>query len=175
MNLYEATKAVHHGAESTPLGQRMSSGTLSMQEWADWLGLMHAIHRHIDAIVPKCLQRAEQFEIDINDTRHAPEQLIATLGIVRALEKGDLHLKQGFAYVCCGANLRGGQVVRNALEPKGFPCAHLQFDSFLDANVYMRDLKERSYLAPFAQRAFSSIVGAMGEIDALRLCREEQQ
>jgi heme oxygenase len=168
--LREATTGVHHGAEQTPFGERMATGTLTMQEWADWLGAMVLVHLRIDEHLPGCLRRSSELLKDLGATGISENPLISARGIAAALDHGDRELVLGFCYVCSGANLRGGQVIRKVLEPKGFPCSHLYFENFREPNEWFESLRDRTDLAQPAQRAFAAIVGVMGEIDGLRRC-----
>lgn len=167
--LREATTGVHHGAEQTPFGERMATGTLTMQEWADWLGAMGFIHTFIDAYMPACLRRSDELFDDLREAGPA-HPLVSVRGIVETLRKVDEDVMLGYCYVCSGANLRGGQVIRKVLEPKGFPCRHLYFEDFREPNEWFESLRDRTELAEPAQRAFAAIVGVMGEIDGLRRC-----
>jgi heme oxygenase len=73
----------------------------------------------------------------------------------------------GLLYVVCGANLRGGAVIRKTLEPLGFPCRHLRFnrDNAEKADQWLKELRERSNLAEGAKEAFHDILWLMSLVE----------
>ena len=53
----------------------MLNGTITKQQWADWMGALYTIHYHIDDHVPDCAKRAEKFLFDVSDTGLVPRKL----------------------------------------------------------------------------------------------------
>ena len=165
MNLYEATKALHHDAESHPWGQRMAKGLIGRQEWADWLRAQAIVHAELDLHLPPCLQRSGELLLDMSVT--LPAQGRDNLAARRfAKSLSGTMLIGGAAYIFCGAHLRGGAVIRKRLEPIGYSCAHLRFGFAQEANDWLKALREANELAPGAVGAFRAVIEIMGEIEA---------
>lgn len=168
MSLRHATAelGVHRKAELTPFGQRMANGTMGMQEWADWLYAMQILHHELDPGLPPSLQRAPQFSNDLDVINRAPHYLCSVEGLVRAVCYGPPQNAEALAYVLCGANARGGQVVKKALGDR-FPHSHLEFDNFEEPNQWFRNIDARMDLLPYVAAMFAAVIAIMAEIDAL--------
>ena len=166
MTLYNATTAAHHDAENHPFGQRMAAGRRSRQEWADWLQAMLDIHTVLDPYLPTSLQRGGDLALDLYQMLPVRgERTESAQRIVEAIRSGDLSVIGGVSYILCGANLRGGQVIKEKLIPVGFPCNHLTFESFVEPNKWLGKLRECGVLADSANTAFKLVLDVMSEID----------
>jgi len=168
-NLYHATTDLHHDAEKHPFGVRMAEGTLSRQEWTDWLGAMGQLHLVLDPYLPPSLKRMHDLHMD--------QLLMLPLVPHYSLEAAETasrlcepELIGGLAYILSGANLRGGQVIRKRLMPLGFPCHHLTFESDANAaDAWLKKLREATELRVGAQEAFRAVLKIMDEIDARKV------
>lgn len=165
-NLYHATTNLHHDAEKHPFGERMLNGTLSRQEWTDWLGAMEQIHIALDPYLPPSLKRAHDLHMDLLmmlPLKPARSEAIEAL----TLDLIDPELIGGLSYVLSGANLRGGQVIRKRLSPLGFPCNHLSFDAMhvAPADNWLKRLRDAKALRDGAQQAFRAVLCVMDEIN----------
>jgi thiaminase len=65
MNLYEATRYLHHSAEKHPFAKSMIDGTISKQNWCDWLNALQQIHYAIDPYVPDYAKRTHSLNHDL--------------------------------------------------------------------------------------------------------------
>lgn len=165
-NLYHATTDLHHDAEKHPFGQRMAAGTLTRQEWTDWLGAMSQLHVAVDPYLPPSLKRAHDIHMDqLMMLPLEPVFSEAAAEITSRLHNPELI--GGLCYILSGANLRGGQAIKKTLEPKGFPCNHLTFENAdaVPANNWLKRLRETEDLVPGAQAAFQGVLRIMDEID----------
>lgn len=171
MNLYDATKEVHHGAQETPFGKRMSEGSLSRQEWLDWMNANAIIHSVLDPTMPPCAKRLHTLSQDIWAMLPLqPRTLVVPRQVVEKLARTEnTAFIGGLVYVLTGANYRGGAVIRKTLEPLGFPCRHLRFEreDAIRLEEWLRELREMEQLAQGAQEAFEFMTAIMTEIDEL--------
>ena len=164
-NLYHATTDLHHDAEKHPFGMRMAAGTLSRQEWTDWLGAMNQLHIVLDTYLPPSLKRAHDIHMDqLMMLPLEPMYSMAAEKLVNSLVQPEMI--GGLCYILSGANLRGGQVIKRTLEPLGFPCNHLSFDKHdaVFANDWLKRLREATEVAEGAQKAFQGVISIMDEI-----------
>lgn len=165
MNLYDATKDLHHDAEKHPFGARMAAGEISKQEWADWLGAMQAIHLAIDPHLPPALQRGGALLLDLTRTLPVMPRVCWSARRFSGALDGPISIG-GAAYILSGAHLRGGAVIRKRLEPLGMSCAHLRFDQAREGNEWICALRDAPEVAPGARAAFGAIIEVMDEIQA---------
>lgn len=179
MSLYLATRELHHACEQHPLGQRMSAGTISAQEWADWLMAFRAIHAAIDPHLPAHLARVALLDADLAAMRGMFEvdaRLPASAGgFGRDLHQAAARAGQsdiastapevlGAAYVLHGAHRRGGQVLTRTLAQRGFASAHVVYPMPAEAEAFVKGLRDVEHLAPHARAAFAALLAAMGDI-----------
>jgi heme oxygenase len=167
MSLYDATTDVHHDAQETIFGKKMAEGVLTRQEWGDWLNAMAAIHRELDPFLPAACRRLPELTRDLIELADVqPAQLPATRAVLTPLfTEGPAYIG-GLSYVMCGANLRGGAVVRKALAKTGLPCHHLYFsreDAFA-ADQWLKRIREYPQLEAASRQAFGNILLIMKEI-----------
>lgn len=164
VSLYEATRDLHHEAEKHPFGGRMASGTLSVQEWADWLWAQKHVHEALDPHLPPSMQRGGALLLDLAMMLPLlPRPSTAAASFAHDLSSTPLIA--GAAYVFGGAHLRGGAVIRKRLEPHGLPCAHLRFDQAREANEWLTALRSAPGIEQGARAAFRSILSVMDEIE----------
>lgn len=165
-NLYHATTNLHHDAEKHPFGQRMAEGTLTRQEWVDWLGAMEQIHVALDPYLHPSLKRAHDIHMDqLMMLPLTPRHSEVADSIVKSLDNA--RLIGGLCYILSGANLKGGQVIRKKIEPLGFPCNHLTFapEDASPADKWLKRLRDATELAEGAKAAFIGVLKVMDEID----------
>jgi len=172
VNLYDATTALHHDAESHPWGQRMAKGLIDRQEWADWLRAQAIVHAELDRHLPPCLQRSGELLLDMAVTLPAQgRDSLAARRFAKSLS-GTTQIG-GAAYIFCGAHLRGGAVIRKRLEPIGLSCAHLRFTFAQEANDWLKAMREAAELATGAVAAFRAVIEVMNEIQAQNALAEQ--
>lgn len=173
-NLYHATTDLHHDAEKHPFGERMANGTITQQEWTDWLGAMSQIHLAIDPYLHPSLKRGHDVAMDLMMMLPlTPNYSTAAAEALTNLDQNP-ELIGGLCYILSGANLRGGQVIRRKLEPIGFPVHHLTFapEDALPADRWLKKLRDATGVAGGAQDAFRAVLRVMDEIDARSVQRQ---
>jgi heme oxygenase len=166
MTLYAATRELHHACEAHPVGQRMSAGTVTPQEWADWLAAFRAIHRVIDPHLPLHLTRVALLDADLAmmQAEHrvigrAPE---AARQFAEELTTEDARL--GAAYVLHGAHRRGGAVLAKTMASLRYATAHVFYPLPAEAEAFVKQLRDRSELADAATATFHALLLSMDEI-----------
>lgn len=167
--LWEATRDLHHRAEQHPLAQRMAAGTVTDQEWADWLSAHWTIQIALDPHLPPFVRRADAFARDVLDMLPTQPNASPAAEAFAAAVRGPITIF-GAAYLFIGAHRRGGRVIEKALRAAGrnLPSRHLLFDDPAAVEVFIRDLRERPTLAPGARCAFAALIEVMDEIEACR-------
>lgn len=164
--LWEATRDLHHRAEQHPVAKRMMDGSITAQEWADWLHAMWVIHQAIDPHVPACARRSHAFVQD----------LAALLPVVPNTSKAATRYAAGLtdaggilgaAYITVGAHRRGGRVIERALRERGvhLPHAHIEFDQPKEVERLISQWRDMPLLEQGARRAFSALYDVMEEIE----------
>jgi heme oxygenase len=167
MTLYAATRDLHHACESHPVGQRMSAGTVTPQEWADWLAAFRTIHQAIDFYLPLHLTRVALLDADLAmmQAEHrvigrAPE---AARRFADGLTTADVRL--GAAYVLHGAHRRGGAVLAKTMASLRFATAHVFYPLPTEAEAFVKQLRDRTELATTAMETFRVLLACMDEIN----------
>jgi hypothetical protein len=174
MSLYLATRELHHACEQHPLGQRMSAGTISAQEWADWLMAFRAIHGAIDPHLPALLARVALLDADLAAMRAmfgvaarlpAPAERFAQ-GISDAAGEGEFTPPAvlGAAYVLHGAHRRGGQVLARLMGGIGYASAHVIYPMPAAAEAFVKGLRDAEHLASHARATFAALLAVMDDI-----------
>lgn len=170
MNLYEATKELHHSAEEHPLAKAMMNGSISQQEWCDWVYSMWVIHTALDPFVPECARRAPELTRDLWQMLPIePRQLTKAKEFAATLNNPVII--GGAAYIFIGAHRRGGRVIKKAMEDAGrtdLPNNHVIFSDSQASELFVRELRNYPELAPGAKLAFSATISIMDEIYQLR-------
>jgi hypothetical protein len=166
MTLYVATRDLHHACEAHPVGQRMSAGTVTAQEWADWLAAFRAIHRVIDPHLPLHLTRVALLDADLTAMQvehgvvgHEPN---AAVRFAHFLTTEDARL--GAAYVLHGAHRRGGAVLAKTMASLRFATAHVFYPLPAEAEAFVKQLRDRAELAKAATATFNALLLSMDEI-----------
>jgi len=165
VSLYAATRDLHHACEAHPLGQRMSAGTVSSQQWADWLAAFRAIHAAMDPHLDQHLARVAYLDDDLG--------ILAANGILSVEPKAarifsesltDNYKLLGAAYVLHGAHRRGGAVLAKRMGAVGLPTLHVNYPLPQLTEVFIKDLRMRYDLVDAATAAFQALLSSMGEI-----------
>jgi hypothetical protein len=167
MSLYAATRDLHHACEAHPVGQRMSVGAVTAQEWADWLAAFRVIHQAIDPHLPPHLTRVALLDADLAmmQSEHgvigrAPE---AARKFAEGLTTEDARL--GAAYVLHGAHRRGGAVLAKTMASLRFATAHVFYPLPAEAEAFVKQLRDRSELADAATATCNALLLSMDEIN----------
>lgn len=165
MNLYEATRDLHHNAETHPWGSRMAKGDISQTEYWHWLWELWLIHSKLDDFMPLECQRNRSLGWDMAKTDCAKtviNQINSDKHDFAAMSEAD---RRGWAYILTGAHFRGGAVIRKRMKPKGFSCRHLYFEKPEIVHTYLTDLREKPECADGARAAFAALTEIMDEIN----------
>jgi hypothetical protein len=165
MNLYEATRELHHSAESHPLAKSMMDGSVTDQQWCDWLYAMWVIHSAIDPNVPEYVRRAASLQQDLLDMLpFMPSRSNVAVHFARTLDNPVAI--GGAAYIFIGAHRRGGRVIKKAMEDadRGLPNSHTVFEDNQNSELFVRNLRNYPDLAMGAKKAFAAVVAIMDEI-----------
>ena len=166
--LWEATRDLHHKAEGHPVAKRMVDGTITAQEWADWLHAHWLIHQAIDPHLPAHVRRTDALARDLLELLPIqPRWSLVADGFALNL-RGDPVAIFGAAYLLIGAHRRGGQVIERAMRQHGvnLPANHIVFEDPPAAELFVRYLREQVEFADGARRAFEVLYDVMGEIHA---------
>jgi hypothetical protein len=166
MSLYAATRDLHHACEAHPVGQRMSAGTVTAQEWVDWLAAFRTIHQAIDFYLPLHLTRVALLDADLammqsehGVTGREPK---AAVRFAHFLTTEDARL--GAAYVLHGAHRRGGAVLAKTVASLRFATAHVFYPLPTEAEAFVKQLRDRTELADAATATFNALLLSMDEI-----------
>jgi hypothetical protein len=164
-NLYTETRHLHHEAETHEFAKAMVEGTLTDQQWTDWLGALQKVHFTLDPYVPieaRCTHRLQK------------DLMIMTPIVPRKLESLDNFITTldnpvnigGAAYIFIAAHKRGGRVIEKAMREKGrnLPNNHVFFENSKEVELYITELRNYIHLTSGAEHAFSSIISIFDEI-----------
>jgi len=160
--LYDATRDLHHACEAHPVGARMTQGTVTPQEWADWLAAFRAVHHAIDPWLPAHMARVALLDADLAllpAPRGGPaaQALADRLTTPLAIEAA--------AYVLHGAHRRGGRVLASTMGKAGLPTAHVSYPLPAEVEAMVKALRDRSELADAARDVFAGLLAVMDEIE----------
>lgn len=167
--LWQATRDLHHKAEGHPVAKRMVDGTITVQEWADWLHALWIIHTALDPHMPACAERADAFVKDLAALLPViPNDSHAARAFARSLDT--VHDILGAAYITIGAHRRGGRVIEKALLSAGvhLPHNHIKFDDPQAVEGLINEWRDMVSLASGASRAFATLYEVMEEIESRR-------
>ena len=166
MSLYAATRDLHHACEAHPVGQRMSAGTVTPQEWADWLAAFRAIHGAIDPHLPLHLARVALLDADIEAMRVVhrvtAREPLAAMRFAHSLDGESA--RKGAGYVLHGAHRRGGAVLAKTMAGLRYATSHVIYPLPLEAEAFVKGLRERADLAEPATKTFHALLAVMDEI-----------
>jgi heme oxygenase len=161
--LYELTTAAHHDAEQNPFGKLYATGEVKPAAYADWLVVNAHMHHYIDDFVPECVRRLPSLTMDLLEL--GKRGVVPSGKVLSPVpDSTDIEWVMGTAYIFCGAHLRGGAMIRPKLELAGLPCHHLHFEFPREAREWLRELRQFTHLAPFANDMFGFVNAAMTEI-----------
>jgi hypothetical protein len=166
MTLYEATRDLHHACEAHAVGQRMTRGTVTAQEWADWLSAFRVIHAAVDPTLPPHFARDSYLARDLAQLP-APNMSRAAADFAGSLlssTSGDSFA--GAAYVLHGAHRRGGRVLAAKMKAIGLPTEHVVYEFPVAVEEWVRSARQRESLAPTARATFEALLAVMDEIEA---------
>jgi hypothetical protein len=167
--LWQATRDLHHKAEGHPFAKRMVDGTITAQEWCDWLHAMWVIHTALDPHLPLSARRADAFAHDLLELLPVlPFQSKTAIAYASSLDNVvDIF---GAAYITVGAHRRGGRVVEKAMREHGvhLPHHHVHFDQPKEVEGLINLWRETPALEHGARRAFSALYNVMEEIEGRR-------
>ena len=174
--LFKETLQLHHEAEAHSFGAAMSKGELSEQQWADWMGALTQLYVVIDPYLPDALKRTRDLFNDLlalSSKEIYPRYSYHADDVAGMIADGATNVGYvaGMCYILAGANLRGGQIVRKAVEKRDFPCSHLMFNeedvaSKEAAMKWLDNLRASTGTAVIkgAQDAFADMIDIMEEI-----------
>lgn len=161
MNLFEATREMHHACEAHPVGQRMFRGDVTRQEWADWLGAMQVLHRIVDRAVPDHMARDAALAADL--------AMLPPARPSRAALQFAVHLTAtdcgGAAYVLHGAHRSGGRVLAPKMVKRGLPTAHTCYRDPDAAQAWVVEARARDEWTHVARQTFKCLLAVMDEIE----------
>jgi hypothetical protein len=159
MSLYDLTRDLHHACEAHPLGQAMVGGTITPQQWADWLWAMRALHQVTDAALPGHMDRQGALSLDLAALPGARPSRAAT-AFAAVLAGAD---STGAAYVLHGAHCSGGRVLAPKMAKRGLPTAHTSYRHPEDVRAWLGEVRGRAALADQARDTFACLLAVMDE------------
>ena len=162
MSLYAATRDLHHACEAHSVGQRMTAGTITRQEWSDWLEAFRIIHLAVDPILPQHMTRDGLLLADLSllPTPHpSPATQAYADGLTTQAQR------EGAAYVLHGAHRRGGAMLARTMGAAGLPTAHVVYPLPGEAEAFVKGCREREDLAEPARKTFGALLAVMNEIE----------
>ena len=162
MELRQVTQDLHHACERHPIGQALANGTVTDQQYADWLLVQLRIHEAIDPHLAPELERASAMQADIDTLDIVPHESRMAEAYAETLTYDAA--RAGAAYVMVGAHLMGGAMIARAVGDR-LPHDHIpkgeERQTMLRA---WRPLRERADLANEAVRCFGALLASMEEI-----------
>lgn len=161
MTPFEATRHLHHACEEHPVGARMSGGTCTLQEWADWLWAFRVLHLVVDTTLPDHMARDTLLASDLS-TLPRPNPSAAALRFAASLAGQDM---TGAAYVLHGAHRSGGRVMAPKMAKRGFPTAHICYRDPDAVKAWLDSVRGQISAADQASATFGCLLEVMGEIE----------
>ena len=141
----------------------MAAGTITPQEWADWLAAFRAVHIVIDPVLPAHLSRVALLDADLA-LLPTPRGGQAAGALADSLTSANAI--SAAAYVLHGAHRRGGRVLAATMAKAGLPTAHVIYPMPAQAEAFVKELRDRSELSEAAQEVFAGLLAVMDEIEA---------
>ena len=161
MSLYDATKDLHHACEQHPVGQRMANGTITRQEWADWLWAFHTLHIAVDATLPCHMARESVLFADLSVLPRARPSVAAMQFACDILDTDTT----GAAYVLHGAHRSGGRVMAPKMAKRGFPSLHTCYRDPEAVKAWIDSVRGRMDMVDQARDTFGCLLTVMDEIE----------
>lgn len=159
MTLFEATRDLHHACEAHPLGQAMVGGSITPQEWADWLWAMRTLHQVADAALPDHMDRHGALTADLA-VLPKPRPTRAALDFAASLVGSDT---TGAAYVLHGAHCSGGRVLAPKMAKRGLPTAHTSYRDADAVRAWLGSVRGQTQHAEQARQTFACLLAVMDE------------
>jgi heme oxygenase len=163
--LYTATADLHHACEAHAVGQRMAAGTISPQEWADWLEAFRLIHLVVDQPLPAHFRREALFRADL---ALLPAPRLGDAAFRFSLGLRTPEALDGAAYVLHGAHRRGGAMLAARMAKSGLPTAHVLYPFPSAVEDWIKAARGRAELAAPARATFAALLAVMDEIEGRR-------
>ena len=164
MSLYELTRDLHHACERHPVGQRMVNGSITPQEWADWLWALRVLHQVVDRDLPPDFHRNEALTADLNALPLARPGRAAMHHAMHLIG----HDTTGAAYVLHGAHCSGGRVLAPKMAKRGFPTAHTSYRDEGAVKAWLADVRGKAVYADQARATFQCLLDVMDETQGER-------
>lgn len=160
--LWEATRDLHHACEAHPVGQRMSDGTVSPQEWADWLWAFRCLHSVVDQSLPAQMSRDGLLAADLSVLPTARPSA-AALTFAASLVGSEV---TGVVYVLHGAHRSGGRVMAPKMAKRGLPSLHTSYLDAAASKAWIVAARSRLEATQQARATFQCLLEVMDEIVA---------
>ena len=162
MSLYDATRDLHHACEAHAVGQRMQGGTVTPQEWADWLNAFRALHLVVDAALPAHMARDAALGADL---AMLPRPHVSPAAQHFAARLARAETVEGAAYVLHGAHRSGGRVLAPKMAKRGLPTLHVTYADPDAVQAVVAGWRDRADLAEQARETFAALLRVMDEIE----------
>ena len=162
MTLYALTRDLHHACEAHPLGQAMVNGTITPQQWAEWLWAMRVLHQVVDAALPDHMARHGALTADLA-VLPKPRASRAAMRFALDLIGQDT---TGAAYVLHGAHCSGGRVLAPKMAKRGLPTAHTSYRDPDAVRGWILAAREQKDCADQARATFACLLDVMDEMHA---------
>jgi hypothetical protein len=164
MTLRDLTSDLHHACEAHPVGQRMTAGRVTAQEWADWLWAMLALHQWADIGLPLHMHREGPL---LSDLRVLPQARPSRAAMAFAATLGRQG-NGGVAYVLHGAHRSGGRVLAPSMAEAGLPTLHVFYSDQAGAQEWLKRARLQVEWAEQARATFACLLAVMDEIEGER-------
>lgn len=162
MSLYDATRDLHHACEAHPVGQRMTTGAVTRQEWADWLWAFRTLHAVIDLALPAHMGRDAALAADL---ALLPRPNVSIAAVRFAADLAPASTTGGAAYVLHGAHRSGGRVLAPKMAKLGLPSQHVIYANPEETQDIVRSWRGRVEWTNQARATFACLLSVMDEIE----------
>jgi hypothetical protein len=164
-SLYTETRHLHHKAETHDFAKAMVDGSLTDQQWTDWLGALQKIHFTIDPYVPSEARCTHRLQKDLMMMLPILPRDLITVDEFIATLNNPINIG-GAAYIFIAAHKRGGRVIEKAMREKNrnLPNNHVFFEKSKEVELYITELRNYIHLAHGAEHAFCSIIKIFDEV-----------
>lgn len=162
MTLYEATRDLHHACEAHAVGQRMQGGSVTAQEWADWLNAFRLLHFVVDVRLPAHMARDAALAADL---AMLPRPRVSPAAHHFAARLARAETVEGAAYVLHGAHRSGGRVLAPKMAKRGLPTLHVTYADPDAAQNVVAGWRHREELTEQARETFACLLRVMDEIE----------
>lgn len=139
MTLREAVEANHRAAEQTPLARSMIDGTMTIEQYHNFIFNMKEVYSAIEkriTFMPLDVQRTQKYVDDLASLgRGAGTTVLSTNDYVRYLSQLDIPKVWAHVYVHYLGNMYGGQMLKKNMP---WQSSHLDFDDVKGSIAYVR-------------------------------------